>query len=115
MKGHPGYQGDQLDYCMEVLKAVSSPSLKLVFDFYHVQIMSGDLIRRIGEVKDYIGHVQAAGNPGRNELDDNQEINFRGVLKAFARNGYRGHVGLEFLPTRDPLESLKEAIAAFDA
>ena len=115
MKGHPGYQGDKIEYCMEVIKTVGSPSLKLLFDFYHVQIMNGDIIRRIGEVKDYIGHVQAAGNPGRNELDENQEINFRAILKAFARNGYRGHVGLEFIPTRDPLESLKQALLAFEA
>jgi hydroxypyruvate isomerase len=113
MKGHPGYQGASLEDCVDVVRAVGSPSVKLVFDFYHVQIMNGDLIRRIGETAELIGHVQAAGVPGRNELDATQEINFRAVLNAFVRNGYEGHVGLEFIPTRDPMESLTEAVAAF--
>ena len=114
MKGHPGYQGDQIDDCLEVVKAVGSPSLKLLFDFYHVQIMNGDLIRRIGECKDYVGHVQAAGVPGRNELDEDQEINFPAILKAFARSGYRGYVGLEYIPLKDPMESLSEALEWFN-
>lgn len=114
-KGHPGYQGSNLDDCMDVIKAVGSPNLKLLFDLYHVQIMNGDLIRRIGEVKDYLGYLQAAGVPGRNELDASQEINFPAVLKAFADNGYRGYMGLEFIPTKDPMTAYKEALAFFDA
>ncbi len=114
MKGHPGYQGANIDDCLEVIKAVGSPSLKLLFDFYHVQIMNGDIIRRIGEVSEYIGHVQAAGVPGRHELDATQEINFRAVLKALDRNGYRGYVGLEFIPTvENPMDSLDLAVQAF--
>jgi hydroxypyruvate isomerase len=114
MKGHPGYQGANIEDCMEVIKAVGSPSLKLLFDFYHVQIMNGDIIRRIEETCEYVGHVQAAGVPGRHELNASQEINFKAVLEAFARNGYNGHVGLEFIPTApDPMDSLKAAVGVF--
>ena len=70
MKGHPGYQGDHVDYCVEMIRQVNSPYLKLLFDVYHVQIMDGDIIRRIHEIPDLIGHVHTAGNPGRRELDD---------------------------------------------
>jgi hydroxypyruvate isomerase len=113
MKGHPGYQGANIEDCMDVIRAVGSPSIKLLFDFYHVQIMNGDLIRRIGETAEHIGYVQAAGVPGRNELDATQELNFKAILNAFARHGYEGYVGLEFIPTRDPMEGLTEAVAAF--
>ncbi len=114
MKGHPGYQGNHIDYCAEIVKRVGSPNLKLLFDVYHVQIMDGDLIRRIRQLKDYIGHVHVAGNPGRNELDDRQEINFPAVMRALVEVGYAGFVGHEFIPTRDPLESLKQAVALCD-
>jgi hydroxypyruvate isomerase len=114
MKGHPGYQGDHLDYCMEVLHQVGSPSLKLLFDAYHVQIMDGDLIRRIGELCRYIGHVQVAGNPGRGEPDADQEINYPAVMRALLAGGYQGYVGLEFIPTRDALRSVTEAVALLD-
>ena len=63
-KGHPGYQGDHIDYCLDIVKKVGSSRLKLLFDIYHVQIMDGDVIRRIGECGDYIGHIHTAGNPG---------------------------------------------------
>lgn len=113
-KGHPGYQGADMDDCMEVIKAVGSPNLKLLFDMYHIQIMNGDLIRRIRDNAEYIGYVQAAGVPGRYELDDSQEINFPAVLRALADNGYRGYVGMEFIPTKaDPMDSLVEAVSFF--
>ncbi len=64
MKGHPGYQGDHTDYCIELIKKVGSERLKLLFDIYHVQIMDGDIISRIRQHKEYIGHVHTAGNPG---------------------------------------------------
>ena len=115
-KGHPGYQGANVEDCMDVVRAVGSSSFKLLLDIYHVQIMNGDLIRRIREYKDYIGYVQAAGVPGRNELDASQEINFPAVLKALAESGYRGYLGLEFIPTRsDPMESYSEAVEWFNA
>lgn len=114
MKGHPGYQGDHTDYCIEILKQVGSPRLKLLFDIYHVQIMDGDVIRRIKQYAEYIGHVHTAGNPGRHELDNTQEINFRPIMKALVEVGYKGYVGQEFIPTRDPLQGLREAVALCD-
>jgi len=114
MKGHPGYQGDHTDYCIEIIKAVGSERLKLLFDIYHVQIMDGDVITRIRQYKDYIGHVHTAGNPGRGELDNKQEINYPPIMSALLEVGYKGYVGQEFMPTRDPLAGLREAVALCD-
>ena len=110
MKGHPGYQGDDVEYCIEILKSVGSPNLKLLFDIYHVSIMNGDVIRRIHEHKDWLGHIHTAGNPGRAELDDQQEINYPACMQALVDIGYTGHVGHEFIPTRDPVAGLLQAI-----
>ena len=114
MKGHPGYQGDHTDYCIDIIKEVASPRMKILFDIYHVQIMDGDVISRIRQYKDYIGHYHTAGNPGRNELDDNQEINYRAIMEEIVKTGYKGYVGHEFIPTRDPLKSLTQAVALCD-
>ena len=114
MKGHPGYQGDRVDYCIDIIKRVGSPYLKLLFDIYHAQIMDGDIIRRIREHRDYIGHVHTAGNPGRHELDETQELNYRPMMEALLETGYTGYVGQEFLPTRDPYQGLFEAIRLCD-
>ena len=114
MKGHPGYQGDHTDYCVEIIKKVGSPRMKLLFDIYHVQIMDGDVISRIRQCKDYIGHYHAAGCPGRNEIGDTQEINYRAIMQEIARTGYTGYVGQEFIPTGDPLKSLSEAVRICD-
>jgi hydroxypyruvate isomerase len=114
MKGHPGYQGDHTDYCIEIIKRVGSPRLKLLFDVYHVQIMDGDVIRRIRQHAPYIGHVHTAGNPGRGELDDRQEINYPPIMRALLEVGYSGYVGQEFIPTRDPRQGLREAITLCD-
>jgi hydroxypyruvate isomerase len=114
MKGHPGYQGDHLDYCMEIVRGVGSPRMKLLFDIYHVQIMDGDIIVRLRQLKDWIGHYHTAGNPGRRELDDKQEIQYKAVMEAIVETGYTGFVGQEFIPTRDPLEGLIEAVRVCD-
>jgi hydroxypyruvate isomerase len=114
MKGVPGYQGDHTDYCVDIIKRVGSPRMKLLFDVFHVQIMDGDIIRRIHELKDLIGHVHTAGNPGRGELDDTQEINYRAVMRALVDISYTGYVGQEFIPTRDPLDGLRQAVALCD-
>jgi len=111
MKGHPGYQGNHVDYCVDIIKAVDSPHLKLLFDLYHTQVMDGDLIRRIRTHGHLFGHVHTAGAPGRGELDDTQEINFRPVMQALVDIGYPGFVGHEYIPTRDPYQSLQEAVA----
>jgi hydroxypyruvate isomerase len=114
MQGHPGYQGDHTDYCIELIKRVGSERMKLLFDIYHVSIMDGDVITRIRQHKDYIAHVHTAGNPGRGELDDKQEINYKPIMEALVDIGYKGYVGQEFIPTRDPLTGLKEAVAVCD-
>ncbi len=114
MKGHPGYQGDDVDFVGRIIRAVGSPRLKLLFDIYHVQIMHGDVIRRIEENKDIIGHVHTAGNPGRGELDAKQEINYPPILEKLLEIGYQGYVGQEFIPTRDPLVGLREAVELCD-
>lgn len=114
MKGHPGYQGDSTEYCMEIVKRVGSPRMKLLFDIYHVQIMEGDLITRIKEYQDHIGYYHVAGNPGRHEPDDSQEINYRPIMEAIFETGYKGYVGQEFLPAGDPLRGLREAVLLCD-
>jgi hydroxypyruvate isomerase len=114
MKGHPGYQGDHIDYCLDIVKQVGSPRLKLLFDIYHVQIMDGDVIRRLRQCKEFLGHIHTAGNPGRRELDDQQEINYPPIMRALVELGYTGYVGHEYIPTRDPLTGLKQAVALCD-
>lgn len=114
MKGHPGYQGDDIDWCIEICQEVGSSHLKVLFDIYHVQIMHGDVIRRIHKSKDYLGHIHTAGNPGRGELDTKQEIYYPAVMQALLDVGYQGYVGQEFIPTRDAWEGLKEAVALCD-
>jgi hydroxypyruvate isomerase len=114
MKGHPGYQGDDLDYVADIIRRVGSPRVRLLFDIYHVQIMNGDVIRRIEQTKDIVGHIHTAGNPGRGELDDAQEINYLAVMRKLVAIGYQGYVGQEFIPTRNPLEGLREAVRLCD-
>jgi sugar phosphate isomerase/epimerase len=114
MKGHPGYQGDDLDWMASIIRRVGSPRLRLLFDVYHVQIMHGDVIRRIEQNKDIIGHVHTAGNPGRGELDDTQEIRYAPIMKKLLDIKYTGYVGQEFIPTRNPLQGLREAVQLCD-
>lgn len=115
MKGHPGYFGDDVDFCVDLIKRVDSPNMKLLFDIYHVQIMNGDVIRRLRLYKDYIAHYHTAGVPGRGELDDTQEINYPAVLKAILETGYTGYVAQEFIPTwPDPVAALRHAARVCD-
>ncbi len=114
MKGHPGYQGDDIDYCAEIVRQVASPCAKLLFDIYHVAIMNGDVIRRLHQYRDWIGHIHTAGVPGRAELDGRQEINYPAVMGALLDIGYQGYVGQEFIPTRDPMEGLTQAVTLCD-
>jgi len=99
---------------MDIIKRVGSPNLKLLFDIYHVQVMEGDIIRRIRQHKEYIGHVHTAGNPGRGELDERQEIKYRPIIETLAQVGYEGFVSHEFIPTRDPEAGLRQAIEICD-
>jgi hydroxypyruvate isomerase len=115
MKGHPGYFGEDVDHCAELIRKVGSPNMKLLFDVYHVQIMNGDVIQRIKQYKDLIGHYHTAGNPGRAELDDSQEINYPAVMRAIVETGYKGFVAQEFIPTwDDPVAALRHAAMVCD-
>jgi hydroxypyruvate isomerase len=115
MKGHPGYFGDDVDFCVELINQVGSPNMKLLFDIYHVSIMNGDVIRRIRQYKDIIGHYHTAGNPGRGELDDNQEINYPAIMREILKTGYKGFVAQEFIPTwDDPVHALRHAAKMCD-
>ena len=114
MKGHPGYQGDDIDYCAEIIRQAGSPHAKLLFDVYHVSIMNGDVIRRMRQYRDLLGHIHVAGNPGRGELDGGQEIHFPAVMRTLVEIGYQGYVGLEFIPTKDPDLGLEEAVGVCD-
>jgi len=115
MKGHPGYFGDDVDFCAELIKRVDSERMKLLFDCYHVSVMNGDIIRRIGQYGDIIGHYHTAGNPGRGELDDTQEINYPAIMEAIVATGYKGFVAHEFLPNwDDPVAALRHGAEVCD-
>ncbi len=114
MKGHPDYFCDDIDKSVEICKRVGSPRVKVLFDIYHVQIMHGDVITRIKQHKDWIGHYHTAGVPGRNEIDDTQEIQYAPIMRAIVETGYRGYVGQEFIPLRDKAQSLSEAARICD-
>ena len=96
------------------MKAVNSPRVKLLYDIYHMQIMEGDLIKTINDYKDVIAHYHTGGVPGRHELDATQEVNWPAVCKAIVDTGFRGYLAHEFVPTRDPLTSLREAVVLCD-
>lgn len=115
MKGHPGYFGDDVDFCVELSKTIGSPNFKILFDIYHVSIMNGDIIRRIRLHKDYIGHYHTAGNPGRCEIDEKQEINYPPIIQAIIETGYNDFVAQEFIPTwQDPILALRHAAMVCD-
>ncbi|QEG43286.1 TIM barrel protein [Roseimaritima ulvae] len=115
MKGHPGYWGDDLALCADLIKAVDSPQFKLLFDIYHVQIMHGDLIRNIRQYHPIVGHYHTAGNPGRKELDETQEIFYPPVIRAIVETGYKGYLAQEFIPTwDDPVAALRHAAKVCD-
>ena len=111
---HAEYMADHSAWGIEVCKRVGSERLKLLYDIYHMQIMEGDLIRTIQDNHQYFGHYHTGGNPGRNEIDDTQEIYYPAVMRAIAASGFKGYVGQEFVPKRDPLTSLKQAIEICD-
>jgi len=115
MKGHPDYWCDHIDSALDICRAISSERMKMLFDIYHVQIMDGDVIRRYQQCAEYTGHIHTAGNPGRQELDDDQEIHYPGIMRAIAASGYKGFVGQEFIPKHpDKLASLNAAVKICD-
>jgi hydroxypyruvate isomerase len=111
---HKDYQCDHTAWGVELVKRVGSERFKLLYDIYHMQIMEGDLIRTLKENARYIGHYHTGGNPGRNEIDDSQELNYPAIMRAIADTGFKGYVAHEFTPTRDPLQSLTDAVRICD-
>ena len=107
---HPDYHCDTTPWGVELMKRVESPNMKLLYDIYHMQIMEGDVIRMIRDNIGYIGHFHTGGNPGRNEIDDTQELNYKAISTAVADLGFEGHFAHEFIPKRDPMTSLREAV-----
>jgi hydroxypyruvate isomerase len=115
MKGHPDYFCDSMERTVEICKRIGSPRMKVLFDLYHVQIMHGDVIARIKEHKEYIAHVHTAGVPGRNEIDETQELNYPALMQALLDIGYTGFVGQEFIPARpDKMASLAQGVQICD-
>ena len=106
---HPGYQCDRTAWGMAVVEKVESSNVKLLYDIYHMQIMEGDVIRTMLDNLGAIGHVHTAGNPGRNDLDDEQELHYTGICRALAAAGYQGYLGHEFHPKGDPVAALLQA------
>jgi hydroxypyruvate isomerase len=96
------------------MKRVNSPHVKLLYDIYHMQIMEGDVMRTVRDNKQWIAHYHTGGNPGRHELDDSQELQWRSVAKAILDMGFDGYFAHEFIPTRDPMTSLREAVVLCD-
>jgi hydroxypyruvate isomerase len=111
---HKDYQCDHTAWGVELVKRVSSPRFKLLYDIYHMQIMEGDVIRTIRQNAQHIAHYHTGGVPGRNEIDESQELNYAAVMRAIADTGFTGFVAQEFVPTRDPLTSLRQAVKICD-
>ncbi|MFT3684653.1 MAG: TIM barrel protein [Phycisphaerales bacterium] len=111
---HRDYQCDRTPWGVDLVKRVGSPRFKLLYDVYHMQIMEGDVIRTVRDNFDHIAHYHTGGNPGRNEIDQSQELNYTAICKALVEKKYAGFVAQEFIPTRDPMTSLREAVAICD-
>ena len=111
---HPGYMCDHTAWGVEVCQRVNSPRVKLLYDIYHMQIMEGDVIRTLRKHIQHIGHFHTAGNPGRHEFDDTQELNYVGICKAIVDTGYQGVVSHEYTPTRNALGTLERMMAICD-
>jgi len=108
---HPDYQADHTAWGLQVCRSVASPRVKLLYDIYHMQVMEGDIIRTIEQAYPLIAHYHTAGNPGRNDLDDDQELHYPAILRAIQATGYTGIITHEFIPKGDPIAALQ---ATFD-
>ena len=106
---HPDYQADHTAWGVQVCQLVNSPAVKLLYDIYHMQVMEGDIIRTLQAAAPWISHYHTAGNPGRHELDDSQELNYPAILRAIAASGFSGTICHEFVPAADPLAALRAA------
>ncbi len=106
---HPDYQADRTAWGVEVCQRVASPAVRLLYDIYHMQIMEGDIIRTIEQHHAYFGHYHTAGNPGRHELDEKQELHYATIAQAIAATGYHGYIGQEFVPMGKAEAALRQA------
>jgi hydroxypyruvate isomerase len=112
---HKDYMYDKTTWGVELCKMLGSDRFKLLYDIYHMQIMEGDVIRTIGQHKDYIAHYHTGGNPGRHEIDESQELNYPAIVKAILDTGYKGYLGQEFIPQRkDAMASLAQGFRICD-
>jgi hydroxypyruvate isomerase len=111
---HKDYMGDHTGFGVKVVQGIGSPRIKLLYDIYHMQIMEGDVIRTIRDNIAHIGHFHTGGVPGRRELDESQELNWRAICQAIVATGFTGYLAHEFMPSRDPLTSLREAVRLCD-
>lgn len=111
---HHDYMADHTAWGVRVVEEVNSPRVKLLYDIYHMQIMEGDLIATIRQNLASVGHFHTGGVPGRHEIDSTQEVQYAPILRAIADGGYKGFVAHEFIPTRDPFFSLREAVDLCD-
>jgi hydroxypyruvate isomerase len=113
--GHKDYQCDKTAWGSALCEMVGSDRFKLLYDIYHMQIMEGNIIETITKYSPYIGHIHTGGVPGRNELDDTQELHYPAIMRALLKTGYKGFVGQEFVPSqKDKLESLRKCILICD-
>ena len=114
MKGHPDYFCDKIEMAVDVCKRIGSPRMKVLFDIYHVQIMEGDVIVRLKQYPEYIGHYHTAGVPGRNELDDTQELNYSAIMRAIFGDRLPGLCRQLIPKYPDALASLSQAAKLCD-
>jgi hydroxypyruvate isomerase len=111
---HKDYMCDHTAWGVQVMEAVNSPHVKLLYDIYHMQIMEGDLVATIQQNIQWLGHFHTGGVPGRHELDGSQEVQWDGVMRGIAATNFQGYVAHEFVPARDPLTSLRQAVDLCD-
>jgi len=107
---HPDYQCDRTAWGVELCRRVNSPRFQLLFDIYHMAVMGEDVIQMIREHHPWFAHYHTAGVPGRHEIDGSQTLDYPAIMRAIKATGFRGFIGHEFLPVRDPLTSLREAV-----
>ena len=112
---HEDYMCDHTEWGVELCKKLGSDNFKLLYDIYHMQIMEGDIIRNIQDYHSYFRHYHTGGNPGRNEINETQELYYPAIMKAILATGYKGHVAQEFIPTwEDKIAALKEGVTICD-
>jgi hydroxypyruvate isomerase len=111
---HKDYMYDKTEWGVRLCKMIGSPRFKLLYDIYHMQIMEGDVIRTIEQNFEHIAHYHTGGNPGRNEIDETQELNYPAIVKAILKKKFTGFLAQEFIPKREPISSLAQGFRICD-